>query len=123
MYCLISFSSSTFGQVSDFKQDVAVVKKTLLEVLDFRMKAENFGKSLEEKIKSNIPVNGRELQEIHETVMTRVAVTDFLMTYVEKYRPYIDQKTSPNINNEERIKGVPPPIYSEHTEMLRSLRS
>lgn len=102
---LFFFSTSVFAQeTTSFKQDLAVVKKTLLEVIDFRLKAESFAHKLEDKINSGVPINGRELQEIHESVMTRVAVTDFLMTYIDKYRPYLNKSAA--LTEEEKIKGV-----------------
>lgn len=105
LVCLIFIISiPAFAQESSFKQDLVVVKKTLLDVVDFRLKAESFGTTLDEKIKSKTPLSGRDLQDIHESVMTRVAVTEFLMTYVDKYRSYLDKSTV--LSEEERIKGV-----------------
>lgn len=107
---LVSLLLSVSGQIiaqekpTDFKTDVGVVKKTLVEVVDFRLKAQVFAKALEEKISQDIPVNGRELQNIHEAVVERVAVTDFLMGYVEKYRPALDKKFPGT--EDEKIKGT-----------------
>lgn len=88
---------------SSFKTDVGVVKRTLVDVIDFRLKAETFAIQLKEKIENDIPVNGRELQNIHESVVERVAVTDFLMSYVEKYRPNLNKSVA---MSEDKIKGI-----------------